>query len=44
VLRTWRERRRSRAALGRFDDRMLRDIGITWTEAYHEINKPFWRQ
>jgi uncharacterized protein YjiS (DUF1127 family) len=44
LLRTWRERRRGRAALASFDDRMLRDIGITRVEAHYEINKPFWRE
>ncbi len=42
-LRSWRERRRSRAALASFNDRMLRDIGITRADADYEMNKPFWR-
>jgi uncharacterized protein YjiS (DUF1127 family) len=40
----WRQRRRERAELARLDDRMLRDIGITPGDVWHEINKPFWRQ
>ncbi len=44
LLRLWRQRRRGRAALASFDDRMLRDIGITRMEAHYEINKPFWRE
>ena len=44
LLRRWRERRRGRAALASLGDRMLRDIGITRTDAEHEINKPFWRE
>lgn len=43
LLREWRRRVRSRAALARFDDRMLRDIGVTRVDALYEINKPFWR-
>jgi uncharacterized protein YjiS (DUF1127 family) len=41
-LREWRRRRRSRVPLSHFNDRMLKDIGITYAEAEHEANKPFW--
>ena len=44
VLREWRRRQRSRAALAGLDARMLRDIGISRGEALCEINKPFWRE
>ena len=44
MLREWRRRSRDRAELARFDDRMLRDIGVTRTEIWREISKPFWRQ
>ena len=44
LVREWRRRARSRGELARLDDRMLRDIGVTPGEAWHEINKPFWRQ
>ena len=43
VLREWQRRRRDRAVLAAFDDRMLRDIGVTRVDALFEINKPFWR-
>ncbi|MGH6913152.1 MAG: DUF1127 domain-containing protein [Geminicoccales bacterium] len=43
VLGRWRERAHQRRALARFDDRLLRDIGVTRAEAHREINKPFWR-
>ena len=43
VLREWHRRRRTRAMLAEFDDRLLRDIGITRVEALSEIDKPFWR-
>ena len=44
LLREWRERRRTRAALAEFDNRLLLDIGISRGEAEREINKPFWRK
>jgi uncharacterized protein YjiS (DUF1127 family) len=44
VLREWRRRSRDRAALAGFDDRMLRDIGVTRADVLVEINKPFWRK
>lgn len=44
LIRQWRERIRQRMQLARLDARMLRDVGITPSEAEHECNKPFWRQ
>jgi uncharacterized protein YjiS (DUF1127 family) len=38
-----RERRRQRLALGRLDDRMLRDIGLTAADVEGEVTKPFWK-
>lgn len=38
----WR-RWRSRTAISELDPYMLKDIGVTWAEAEHEANKPFWR-
>jgi uncharacterized protein YjiS (DUF1127 family) len=43
-LRTWRRRLRERDQLGRLDDRMLKDIGITRAEALRLSDKPFWRE
>jgi uncharacterized protein YjiS (DUF1127 family) len=43
MLREWRRRSRDRAELARFDERMLRDIGVTRADVWREINKPFWR-
>ncbi|MCB5409346.1 DUF1127 domain-containing protein [Pseudogemmobacter faecipullorum] len=37
------ERRRSRRALSRLDDYMLRDIGISHAAREAEIARPFWR-
>ena len=42
-LLLWQERASQRQALSSLDDRMLRDIGVTRAEAYHEAGKPFWR-
>jgi uncharacterized protein YjiS (DUF1127 family) len=39
----WRERSRSRAMLARLNERDIRDLGLTRTDAWAEINKPFWR-
>ena len=43
-LREWRRRSRERAELAKFDERMLRDIGLSRADAWFEVNKPFWRQ
>ena len=43
-LREWRRRKNGRLELARFDERMLRDIGLTRVDADCEINKPFWRE
>ena len=43
LMRCWYERVRQRQELARLDARMLRDIGVTSTEAEREFNKPFWR-
>lgn len=43
LLVTWNERARQRHQLRSFDDRMLRDIGVTRTDARVESAKPFWR-
>jgi len=43
TVQQWARRRRERAELARLDNRMLRDIGVTPADAWHEINKPFWR-
>mgnify|MGYP001549016919 FL=1 len=42
-LAVWQERRRQRFTLARLDDRMLRDIGLTYADVEAEISKPFWR-
>jgi uncharacterized protein YjiS (DUF1127 family) len=44
TLREWRRRSRDRAQLTVLDDRMLRDIGLTRSDAEFLANKPFWRE
>lgn len=39
----WRARARQRRALGRLDDRLLRDVGLTPLQARGEHRRPFWR-
>jgi uncharacterized protein YjiS (DUF1127 family) len=43
LLLGWQERARMRHALAAMDDRLLRDIGLTRSEALREFRKPFWR-
>jgi uncharacterized protein YjiS (DUF1127 family) len=38
----WSERRRQRRALAELDDRLLRDIGVTFEQARREAAKPLW--
>ncbi len=42
-LRRVFERQRQRAALGRLDERLLRDVGLTREQARREVAKPPWR-
>jgi uncharacterized protein YjiS (DUF1127 family) len=44
TVRGWRRRARERGQLAALDDRMLRDIGLSRTDAEFLINKPFWRE
>ena len=39
----WLARARQRRDLGKLDDRLLADIGVTRAEAEAERCKPFWR-
>jgi uncharacterized protein YjiS (DUF1127 family) len=42
-MREWRERARSRQALLKLDDHMLRDLGIDRATANYMGSLPFWR-
>ncbi len=37
------DRARQRHALGRLDDHLLKDIGLTRADVHREYDKPFWR-
>ena len=39
----WQERMEQRAALSAMDERMRKDIGISYADALREADKPFWR-
>jgi uncharacterized protein YjiS (DUF1127 family) len=39
----WQERSRQRAMLASLDAHLLRDLGLTRSEAEQEFRKPFWR-
>jgi uncharacterized protein YjiS (DUF1127 family) len=43
-LRTWRQRERERAELARMSQHELHDIGVSSSEHWTEISKPFWRK
>ena len=43
LVRIWHRRARERDQLAHLDLRMLRDIGVTPSEAARECDKPFWR-
>ena len=42
-LQGWRERVQQRRALMTLDDRLLKDIGLSRADVWHEYEKPFWR-
>ncbi len=43
IFTTWQRRSTQRTALRDFDDRLLRDCGLSRAQVLWEINKPFWR-
>jgi uncharacterized protein YjiS (DUF1127 family) len=43
LLRTWRQRFEQRYELARISERDLNDVGLTWDDVAHEVDKPFWR-
>jgi uncharacterized protein YjiS (DUF1127 family) len=43
TLRLWRKRIREKRALERLDERDLHDIGVSFSDVYAELNRPFWR-
>lgn len=43
MLMEWQERHAERRALGRLDDRLLNDVGLSRADVDKEMSKPFWR-
>jgi uncharacterized protein YjiS (DUF1127 family) len=43
MLRQWRQRARSRSELAGLDDYLLRDIGVSRSQAQFESGKRFWQ-
>jgi uncharacterized protein YjiS (DUF1127 family) len=43
TLESWAERHRQRRALLGLSDSMLKDVGISYADAWQEGRKPFWR-
>ena len=43
TLHTWRDRVRQRRELAQWTDRDLHDVGLSWSDIVHEVEKPFWR-
>ncbi|WP_417663231.1 DUF1127 domain-containing protein [Pseudomonas sp.] len=43
TLMLWQRRIVSRRQLARLDSRLLADAGITESQRYSELKKPFWR-
>lgn len=41
-LAEWQERAEQRALLAAMDERMRKDIGISYVDALRESGKPFW--
>ena len=43
MLTLWRERSAQRQALASLSEYQLHDIGLSRSQVFHEIEKPFWR-
>ncbi len=43
TLLVWQRRHKDRLHLMSLDDRLLRDIGISYADVDREASKPFWR-
>ncbi|MCV2886701.1 DUF1127 domain-containing protein [Ruegeria aquimaris] len=39
----WEQRRRTRLNLGKLDDRLLQDVGLTRSQMRHETARRFWQ-
>ena len=43
ILHTWRQRYQTRQELTHWTERDLHDVGLSWSDIAHEVEKPFWR-
>lgn len=43
TIRLWRQRARDRRELAGWTERDLRDAGVSRSDLYRELAKPFWR-
>ena len=43
-LALWQQLMQTRHVLASLDDRLLKDIGLSRAQAWHESAKPFWRE
>ncbi len=43
VVFEWQERAEQRHRLAELDERMRKDIGLSWADISREASKPFWR-
>ena len=43
TIMLWSERYQQRKQLARMSDRLLKDIGISRSDSWHEAQKPFWK-
>lgn len=43
LMSAWHERTRERRELAGMPEYVLKDIGISEADVYHEARKPFWR-
>ena len=43
MLEVWRERQRGRTLLAQMDAHDLKDLGLSPSDVYAEVEKPFWR-
>lgn len=43
TVHLWRQRQHGRRELLHVSERDLHDVGLSWSDALHEADKPFWR-
>ncbi len=43
TIRIWRRRQHERRQLAQLSERERHDVGLSWSDAAYEAEKPFWR-